>query len=243
MGCRQSIATCATVHLAGVHSGDMNKINIVNKMNDVNKNVNSQSRRVQHKAQLRQSILDAAGALFLAEGYDGISMRRIAEKIGYTPTTIYIHFKNKDDMLLALLEEGYAQFGEALAEVAGRKRDPVRRLAAIGSAYLEWGLAHPMHYQLMFMRRADFLAVSLAASRDGRVDSFGVLLAAVQAALDAHAIREGDAMAHSLALWAVVHGVVALAVMMPAEMFSSAQMQRVGEMALETHLEGLKLHA
>ena len=62
-------------------------------------------------------------------------------------------------------------------------------------------------------------------------------------ALDARAIREGDAMAHSLALWAVVHGVVALAVMMPAEMFSSAQMQRVGEMALETHLEGLKLHA
>lgn len=229
-----------TGHLAGDTSSGASKINTVNQMNGVNQMSDSHTRRVQHRVEMRQSILDAAGALFLAEGYDGVSMRRIAEQIGYTPTTIYIHFKNKDDMLLALLADGYRQFGTALAEAASRKRDPLRRLAAIGQAYITWGLEHPMHYQLMFMRRADFLAASLAASRDERVDSFGVLNSAVQIALDAKAIRAGDAMSHSLALWSLVHGVVALAVMMPAEMFDAAHMQRIGEQSLRTFLKGLK---
>jgi AcrR family transcriptional regulator len=201
------------------------------------------TRRDQHKRELRQAILDAAGSLFLAEGYDGVSMRRIADQIGYTPTTIYLHFKNRDELLLALLEDGYARFGQALAEAAASRREPLRRLAAIGQAYIAFGLANPMHYQLMFMRRADFLQASLSASREGRVDSFGVLRDAVQAALEAGAIRRADVMTHSLALWSLVHGIVALAVMMPREMFDAAQMERVGELALQTFLKGLRIDA
>jgi AcrR family transcriptional regulator len=200
------------------------------------------TRRDLHKQALRQSILDAAGALFLAEGYDGVSMRRIAEQIGYTPTTIYLHFKNKDELLLALLADGHARFGAALAGAAARKRDPLRRLFAIGEAYIAFGLANPMLYQLMFMRRADFLQATLSASREDerRVDSFGVLQGAVQAALAAGAIRKADVMTHSLALWSLVHGIVALAVIAPPNMFDAAQVQRVGALALTAYLEGLK---
>lgn len=209
-------------------------------MSSVNQKHTPVTRRAQHKTELRQAILDAAGALFLSEGYDGVSMRRIAAQIGYTPTTLYLHFKNRDEILLALLNDGYTRFGAALAEAAARKRDPLRRLEAIGQAYIAFGLANPLHYQLMFMRRADFLAASLSAPRDGRVDSFGVLQGAVQAALDARVIRKGDVMTHSLALWSLVHGVVALAVMMPAHVFDAAQLQRVGEQSLSTFLRGLK---
>lgn len=209
-------------------------------MSSVNQKHTPAARRAHHKRELRQAVLDAAGALFLSEGYDGMSMRRIAEQIGYTPTTIYIYFKNKDEILLALLNDGYARFGAALAEAAARKRDPLRRLEAIGEAYIAFGLANPLHYQLMFMRRADFLAASLSASRDGRVDSFGLLQSAVQFALDARAICKGDAIMHSLALWSLVHGVVALAVMMPADVFDAAHLQRAGEQSLRIFLKGLK---
>ncbi len=96
-----------------------------------------------------------------------------------------------------------------------------------------------MHYQLMFMRRADFLQASLATSQEGRVNSFGVLQAAVRAALDAGAIRKADVMTHSLALWSLVHGIVALAVMMPPGIFDAAQIRRVGDLVIETYLDGL----
>jgi len=78
----------------------------------------SRKRRGQEKEQLRQRILDAAGELFLEFGYEGLSMRQIAERIGYSATTIYRHYESKDDLLFAIVYEGFVRFGRHLAKAS-----------------------------------------------------------------------------------------------------------------------------
>jgi len=67
----------------------------------------SKQRREREKEALRQDILDAARELFVEEGYDNVSMRRVAEKIEYSPTTIYLYFEDKASLLYAICEETF----------------------------------------------------------------------------------------------------------------------------------------
>src|ERR687895_21455 len=106
----------------------------------------SRRRREQEKEDLRRRILDAAAALFLEHGYEGLSMRQIAERIGYSATTIYRYYEDKDDLLFAIVQEGFLRFGKALARAAKSGEDPRRRFAALGHAYIEFGLKNPVYY-------------------------------------------------------------------------------------------------
>lgn len=116
----------------------------------------SQQRREQERRDLRQLILQAAGNEFLEKGYDNFSLRRVAERIGYTPTTIYLHFRNKDDLLLATVQDGFEAFDQRMEETASAHSDPIKRIEALGRAYIEFGLQNPALYRLMFMQRSDF---------------------------------------------------------------------------------------
>jgi AcrR family transcriptional regulator len=175
----------------------------------------SRQRRDQEKQDVRQAILDAAAELFREHGYERFSLRQVAERIGYSPTTIYLYFTDKDDLLFTVADVGFTRFGEQLVAAAASTADPAGRLTAMGRAYIDFGIQNPAYYQLMFMQRGDFLM----ANRDGeykpRIDSFGVLQQAVRDAIDAGAVRPGDAAPYADALWALVHGTVAMAISMP----------------------------
>src|SRR5215831_8637617 len=112
-------------------------------------------RQAQEKQELRQAILKAAGELFLEQGYERFSLRKVAERIGYSPTTIYLYFRDKDDLLFTVVDEGFARFGQQLAAAAESQEDPWERLIALGRAYVAFGLEYPVYYQLMFMQRAE----------------------------------------------------------------------------------------
>src|SRR5690349_16859541 len=114
-------------------------------------------RQEQERQELRQAILHAAGELFLEQGYERFSLRKVSERIGYSPTTIYLYFRDKDDLLFTVVDEGFVQFGQQLAAAAECQEDPWERIIALGRAYMAFGLQNPMYYQLMFMQRADFL--------------------------------------------------------------------------------------
>src|SRR5207302_949936 len=107
---------------------------------------------------------------------------------------------------------GFTRFGEQLVAASSCTTDPAGRLAAMGRAYIDFGIQNPAYYQLMFMQRGDFLM----ATRDGectpRIDSFGVLQRAVRDAIDAGVVRRADAEPYADALWALVHGIVAMAI-------------------------------
>src|SRR5215469_18650450 len=137
-------------------------------------------RQDQEKQELRQAILTAAGELFLEQGYERFSLRKVAERIGYSPTTIYLYFRDKDDLLFTVVDEGFTRFGQQLAAAATSTVDPWERVIALGRAYVAFGLQNPVYYQLMFMQRADFLTHEQADKGQPRIATFVVLRQAVQ---------------------------------------------------------------
>ncbi len=174
----------------------------------------SRHRREQEKEELRQIILKAAGELFLEQGYDHFSMRKLAERIGYSVATLYLYFKDKDDLLFTVVDDGFVRFGRRLVEAAASSDDPWTRLIALSQAYITFGLHNPVYYQLMFMWRADFLLQTRAGEQKPRFEAFGVLQDAVQYAMDMGAMKPGDAQSYSDVLWATMHGIVSLAMNM-----------------------------
>jgi AcrR family transcriptional regulator len=175
----------------------------------------SRKRRSQDKADLRDAILIAAGEVFLERGYEHFSMRQAAERIGYSATTIYHHFENKDDLLFAVVDQGFERFATQLAAAAESTQDPRERILAIGRAYVRFGLNNPMDYELMFMRRNGFLCAYRDGETQPRLSAFSVLQQSVRAALDAGVLPPGDMMGYSGMLWANVHGIVSMTITMP----------------------------
>src|SRR6476659_3992354 len=149
----------------------------------------SRQRRDQEKQDVRQAILDAAAELFREHGYERFSLRQVAERIGYSPTTIYLYFTDKDDLLFTVADVGFTRFGEQLVAAAASVTAPAGRLTAMGRAYIDFGIGNPAYYQLMFMQRGDFLMAKKAGECEPRIDSFGVLQQAVRDAIDAGAVR------------------------------------------------------
>jgi AcrR family transcriptional regulator len=172
-------------------------------------------RREAERTSVREAIFAAAEALLLENGYEGFSLRQVAERIGYTPTTIYRYFADRDALLYALTEAGFQEFGRRLAAAAEERSDAGAVLGAIGRAYVQFGLDHPVEYRLMFLQRTDYLEKPSADTDGSRIDSFGVLQAAVARTIGPRGIDGAQAAAIADALWAAVHGVVTLAITMP----------------------------
>ncbi len=195
-------------------------------------------RQDQEKQELRQTILTAAGELFLEQGYAHFSLRKVVERIGYSPTTIYLYFRDKDDLLFTVVDEGFTRFGQQLTAAATSTEDPWERIISLGRAYVAFGLQNPVYYQLMFLQRADFLTHQQAGKSQPRLATFLVLQQAVQQAIDAGALRPGDAESYSDVLWALVHGMVSLAISLPA--FYGTRLQQTMETAWRMECEGLR---
>jgi AcrR family transcriptional regulator len=192
----------------------------------------SRNRREQEKEELRQTILRAAGELFVREGYDHFSMRRLAEEIGYSVATLYLYFRDKDDLLFTVVDEGFARFTRLLAQAAESSEEPWERLTALSEAYISFGLQNPGYYQLMFMWRSDFLAQARSGEDEPRFKAFGVLREAVEYAMEAGVVEVGDVESYSDVLWVVMHGIVAMAITIPA--FEGERLQKLINLARVT---------
>src|ERR1700690_3480912 len=108
-------------------------------------------RKLREKKFLRQEILDAASELFGKEGYENVSMRRIADKIEYSPTTIYLYFKDKAELLEQVCHETFSRLSLHLVRLHEQPGDPVERLKRGLIAYIQFGLENPHHYRATFM--------------------------------------------------------------------------------------------
>jgi AcrR family transcriptional regulator len=170
-------------------------------------------RREREKSETRDKILDAARELFLSEGYEGVSMRKVAEKIEYSPTAIYVHFADKNELFHELCRQDFARLQEVVA--TEMPSDPIERLRKIGRNYIRFGERFPNHYVFMFMtphpeHELDEQDREIVGNPE--VDAYAFLKWAVQEAIHAGCFREGvqDAELVSQTLWASVHGVISL---------------------------------
>jgi AcrR family transcriptional regulator len=199
----------------------------------------SSERREREKQELRQAILAAAQELFLAHGYEGLSMRLVAEQIGYTPTTIYLYFEDKDDLLFAVMDQAYDRFTADL-EVAYRStEESLTRLRNLGHAYIRFALQNREAYQMIFMQRPDFLLKWKAGTKQPRAASLAILKAALQHAQQVGVIDIGDVDLQSDLFWAAVHGAASLAISMP-ELFGHGRLEQTVTAVLESSLHNLR---
>lgn len=102
---------------------------------------------------VQQAILDAARDLFVNEGYRHVSIRKIAERIEYSPAAIYSYFPSKDDIFFALAEEGFRRLDAQVRSVAGRE-DPLEEMRACWWAYYDFSKEHREFFELMFVDRS-----------------------------------------------------------------------------------------
>jgi AcrR family transcriptional regulator len=171
----------------------------------------SRERREREREEVRSKILDAARDLFVAEGYEAVTMRRIADKIEYSPTAIYFHFRDKDALLKELCQSDFLTLAQQFVAI-GAVADPIEKLKATGKAYLQFGLDYPNHYRLMFMTPHPPIDPDEVEKGNPEEDSYAFLKAIVAQALAEGRFRPEyenvDLVAQTV--WAGVHGVVSL---------------------------------
>jgi AcrR family transcriptional regulator len=168
-------------------------------------------RKEKQKAELKQLILEASVKLFSEHGYDGFSMRKIAEMIEYSPTTVYLYFKDKNEILFDLHEIGFRKFEEPNRDLLTIK-NPLLRLHKMGENYIKFGLENPEYYDLMFLLPApmEFIDQVNNIEWNGGDRALTALKGLIQECIDKKLIKEGDINAIAMGIWGMVHGLVSL---------------------------------
>ena len=201
-------------------------------------------RREREKSETRDKILDAARELFVTEGYEGVSMRKVAEKIEYSPTAIYVHFADKNELFRELCHQDYARLAQVF-QSSVMSTDPLERLKQIGAIYIDFGVRYPNHYKFMFMTTHpghELDDEDREMMGNPEKDAYAFLKWAVQQAIDAGIFREElrDADAVSQALWAGVHGVISLEIAKGCDAWVEWRpIAERAEMILDISLRGL----
>src|SRR5271166_2074578 len=201
-------------------------------------------RREREKSETRDKILDAARELFVTEGYEGVSMRKVADKIEYSPTAIYVHFADKNELFRELCHQDYSRLAEVF-QSSVMLTDPIERLKQIGAIYIDFGTRYPNHYKFMFMaphppHEPDEVDREMIGNPE--MDAYAFLKWAVQQAINADCFREElrDAELISQTLWASVHGVISLHIAKGADPWVNwCPLTERAEMMLDITLRGL----
>ena len=195
-------------------------------------------RRAREREQLRRQILSAARELFVNEGYENVSMRKIADKIEYSPTTIYLYFKDKADLLDSVCQETLLNLLNTLEQLKNDKSDPVETLRKSGKAYIAFGLKYPQDYKLTFVIRPQFQkGLDL---QEGTVGDkvFGYLRTMVSECIRQKIFRQVDVETTGQVLWAAVHGITLLLIDFPD--FPWTEKEELINTVIHTTIEGLK---
>lgn len=157
--------------------------------------------------ELRVGILEEARKILLADGYGHLSMRRIASAVGCTPTSIYLYFESKDDLVHALIEEGMDRLYEQLAAVADGNDDPARRFERMCRSYLEFGMENPEYYEIMFVVHPEQMTRFPSDKYRKARRSLELFAGLLEEARDQ---APGDSVADASVLWSLLHGAATL---------------------------------
>ncbi len=204
----------------------------------------SATRRKQQQDELRAKILDAARELFVAQGVEAVTMRKVADKIGYTATTLYNHFEDKEALLRALCQADFGTLHESFGRI-GRIADPIERLRKLGQIYIEFALRYPSHYRLLFMTPhppKDESACEEIDHNDPDQDAYAFVRATVAEALEAGVFRDEyrDPDLVSQVVWSGVHGVAALHLIMGNDTWVQWRpVEQVARTAVDLIIRGL----
>lgn len=167
-------------------------------------------RRTRRRETQKDEIRNEARAIFVRDGYDGFSMRKLAAALGCSPGALYLYFESREDLFRSLVEESFASLYASLSALADEPgEDPVDRLKRGLRLYVDWGTSHADDYRIAFLLPPP----SAGPYRTHR--AFDVLRSMVAACLPPGKGRKESAETASQAIWAAVHGITSLVIQRP----------------------------
>jgi AcrR family transcriptional regulator len=202
-------------------------------------------RRAREKEALRSKILDAASQLFVEEGVPSVSVRKIADRIEYSPATIYLYFRDKNDLLASLCRETFSGLKEELLRLEQEETDQLRQLRRGLRFYIDFGLEHPQHYILTFgtphgtydMEKAPEF---LEANKVG-LETFDCLRRSLERCRTAGLLKFDDLEATAQVVWTFIHGTTSLLILYHTDPhFPWVTKERLIETGLDMILKSLQ---
>ena len=164
---------------------------------------------------LRAQILDATTQLLVETGNEeAVSIRAVADRVGVTPPSIYMHFADKNELIFAVCEEHFGELDARIEEAAKDATDPLDSLRRRGRAYIQFGLDHPEQYRVLFMSKAAAAPEGFQEERLKRTAAFDHLVDAVREVID-QGLIEGDPVQVAVCLWSAGHGITSLLIAHP----------------------------
>lgn len=197
-------------------------------------------RKEREREEMRKLILDAAQKLFLENGFEKVSIRNIADEIEYSPATIYLYYKDKNELFFALHQTAFTKLIEEFAPIA-QLEQPMDKLTEMGRLYLRFALENPELYDLMFIMTAPIDALECREDiwDDGH-RAFGILQQVVQACIDTGALKHPDAERAALMIWSTVHGLAALLLRRRLSMFGEDRQKTIIDEVFNVFVETIK---
>lgn len=186
----------------------------------------------------RGEILEAAQRIFLAEGYHGATIRKIADEVGVSSTALYMHFKDKDEILLEISDGAISKLLAINSEISARPIDAVARVRLMLDAYMTFALENPNAYALVFCSPSGVLSEDRAEATQMLGEKcFEKFMGTVREIAASGRLRTGSAESAAQALWAACHGVVSLMITKPD--FGWAPQDELRKVTLDGLLYGL----
>ena len=181
-----------------------------------------QERKEKQKLEIRKLILDASMKLFMEEGFQNVTIRRIADIIEYSPTTVYLYFKDKDEIFATLHDIGFQKMAEFNRDL-NTIRNPLLRLHKMGENYLQFGIENPEYYSLMFIDTEPMKKLAKEGCDDWVPGdgAIAVLKETVIECMQKGYLLDDEPLLVSLSIWSFVHGLMSLAIRERLEKFVS----------------------
>lgn len=157
---------------------------------------------------LATDIIRATADIVEERGPEGVTMRAVADRIGYSPTTIYLYFENKEDLLKQALIRAYEWLMAAVQDAGGTPR---ARLMARSESYVRWAINHPGLYR--FMYESPVLQPADETEMNTWIRGWEITREILESCVaDGSLAPQGDLATSTTAIWAAVHGIVMLAI-------------------------------
>ena len=166
-------------------------------------------RKEREKREMRELIIRSAMDLFVDRGYEKTSIRAIANAIDYSPATLYLYFKDKDEIFFAIQTKAFSQLFATMQPLL-QVENPLERLKTLGRVYIKFALDHPKYYDVMFIMESPMNAEKNQDKWEIGRQAHSFLETTVQQCVDQGLIIPDKAEETAFLMWSTVHGMASL---------------------------------
>jgi AcrR family transcriptional regulator len=197
-------------------------------------------RKERDKLEMRLMILETAQQIFIEEGFEKASIRAIADRIEYSPATIYLYYKDKNELFFAVHELGFEKLILEMTRSIEGVTDPVEELRARGFAYMKFAFQNPEMYDLMFILNAPMENIKESDLWDCGHRCFLLLCDTIERCIESKSIKINNLYIAAMSIWSFMHGLVSLKIRNRFQKFEGVELEELMNGSVEQMIQLIK---